>query len=182
MVHFPGPSFFYQVHLSSEEKNLLFHLFLSVLFQEWFLNINNIVFFQKCLRKSFQAFKIFFQSTLWIAVFLPSPLYFPFAKLQVQLSYKCLTGYLGVDDCLDGSCEVFKLFRKSNDVLHSKDFWISEIIKVSNTEWKVSIFRINLVRMFPYSNWIRSVCLHIQSKCGKIQTRITSNMDTFYTV
>ena len=38
----------------------------------------------------------------------------------------------------------------------------------SNTAWKVSVFGVILAR--------------IQSECGKIQTRITPNMDTLYAV
>ena len=36
------------------------------------------------------------------------------------------------------------------------------------TAWKVSIFRVILVRIFPHSDWVR--------------TRITPNKDTFYAV
>ena len=52
----------------------------------------------------------------------------------------------------------------------------------------MSVFRVILARIFPHSNWIRrdteylpvSVSLRIQSKCGKMRTRITSNTDTFH--
>ena len=40
---------------------------------------------------------------------------------------------------------------------------------------KMSIFGFILIRIFPHSNFLR-----IQSKCGKIRTRITPNTDTFY--
>ena len=45
-----------------------------------------------------------------------------------------------------------------------------------NTAKKVSVFGVILVRIFPHSD---SASLHIQSKCGKIRTRITPNADTF---
>ena len=50
------------------------------------------------------------------------------------------------------------------------------------TSWKVSVFGVFLVLVFPHSDWIRreTVSLRIQSKCGKIQTRKTSNTDTFH--
>ena len=42
------------------------------------------------------------------------------------------------------------------------------------TAWKVSVFGVFLVRIFPHSDWIRrdTVSLRIQSDCGKIRTRI----------
>ena len=53
------------------------------------------------------------------------------------------------------------------------------------TAWKVSVFGVFLVRIFPHSDWIRkntpySLC--IQSKCGKMQTRKILNMGTFHAV
>ena len=41
--------------------------------------------------------------------------------------------------------------------------------------------RVIPVRIFPHSDWIW-VSLRIQSKCGKMRTRITLNMDTFRAV
>ena len=49
----------------------------------------------------------------------------------------------------------------------------------------MSVFGVILVHIFPHSerNKVRyGVSLRIQSKCGKMQTRITPNMDTFYAV
>ena len=43
----------------------------------------------------------------------------------------------------------------------------------------MSVFGVILVRIFPYSDWIRR---DTQSANGKIRTRITPNTDTFYTV
>ena len=43
----------------------------------------------------------------------------------------------------------------------------------------MSVFGVILVRIFPHSDWIRR---DTQSASGKIQTRITPNTDTFYTV
>ena len=59
--------------------------------------------------------------------------------------------------------------------------------------WRVSVFGVILVRIFPHSDWIRSdiswyvyemymryeVSLRIQPKCRKMPTRITPNTDTF---
>ena len=53
----------------------------------------------------------------------------------------------------------------------------------SNTAWKVSVFGVILVRVFPHSNWvslrIQSKSFRIKSECGKIQTRITPNTGNF---
>ena len=54
------------------------------------------------------------------------------------------------------------------------------------TAWKVFVFGVFLVRIFPHSYWIRryterySVFLCIQSESGKIRTKKTPNTDTFY--
>ena len=64
----------------------------------------------------------------------------------------------------------------------------------SCSAWKVSVFGVILVRIFPHSDRMRkirtsglnserySTYLRIQSECGKIRTRITPNRDTFYAV
>ena len=52
---------------------------------------------------------------------------------------------------------------------------------VTPTAWKVSIFGVILVRIFSHSDWC-GVSLRIQSKCGKMRTRVTLNTDTFYVV
>ena len=56
----------------------------------------------------------------------------------------------------------------------------------SNTAWKVSVFGVILVRVFPHSNWvslrIQSKSFRIKSECGKIRTRITPNTGNFYAV
>ena len=54
----------------------------------------------------------------------------------VQSSSMCLTGLLGVDGWLDGSFggRIFKLSCKNSDVVHSRDFWVSGIVKVSDWE------------------------------------------------
>ena len=43
--------------------------------------------------------------------------------------------------------------------------------------WKVSVFGVTLVFIFPHSDWIWR---EIQSECGKIRTRITPTEDNFY--
>ena len=56
----------------------------------------------------------------------------------------------------------------------------------NNIAWKVSLFLVFLVCIFPYSDLIRrdtflySIFLRIQSECRKIRTRKTPNKDTFY--
>ena len=57
------------------------------------------------------------------------------------------------------------------------------------TPQNVSVFRVLLVRIFPHSDWIMRdtdhlsvLFLRIQSECGEIQTRVTTNMDTFCTL
>ena len=47
--------------------------------------------------------------------------------------------------------------------------------------WKVSVLGGILAHIFPHLGWIRSDT-RIQSKCGKMRTRITPNTDTFYAV
>ena len=52
--------------------------------------------------------------------------------------------------------------------------------------WKVSVLGVCLVHIFSHLDWIygeiRYGTFRIQSECGKIQTRKTPNMNTFYTV
>ena len=57
-----------------------------------------------------------------------------------------------------------------------------------DTTWKVSVFGVFLVSIFPHLDWIRrdteyltvfSLSHRIQSECGKIWTRKTPNTDTF---
>ena len=50
------------------------------------------------------------------------------------------------------------------------------------TAWKVSVFGVILVHIFPHSHWIQRDPLRIQSECRKIRTRKTLHMDTFYAV
>ena len=55
------------------------------------------------------------------------------------------------------------------------------------TALKVSVFGVILVHIFPHSEYglnteRHGVSLSIQSKCGKMRTRITSNTDTFHSV
>ena len=60
------------------------------------------------------------------------------------------------------------------------------------TEWKVYVFGVFLVRIFQHSDWmlrdtpysvrIQFVSCRIQSECGKMRTRKTSNTDTFHAV
>ena len=40
--------------------------------------------------------------------------------------------------------------------------------KLTHTAWKVSVFRVFLVRIIPHSDWIRRLSVCIQSECGKI--------------
>ena len=55
------------------------------------------------------------------------------------------------------------------------------------TSSKVSVFGVILVHIFPHSEYglnteRHGVSLSIQSKCGKMRTRITPNTDTFHAV
>ena len=98
------------------------------------------------------------------------------------------------------SCVIFKICNQ-NDIekliLFRKDEYFQKYILRINvlnllryfkicTAWKVFVFRVILVRIFPHSDWIRrdrySVSLRIQYECGKIRTRKTPNMDTFHIV
>ena len=51
-----------------------------------------------------------------------------------------------------------------------------------STAWKLSLFGVILVHIFPHLDWIRRVSLRIQSECGKLRTRKAPNMNTFYAV
>ena len=51
-----------------------------------------------------------------------------------------------------------------------------------NTAWKLSLFGVILVHIFPHLDWIRRVSLRIQSECGKLRTRKAPNMNIFYAV
>ena len=61
-----------------------------------------------------------------------------------------------------------KVYQLGYPCKASRIFFQKQLIKLLFTAWKVSVFGFILVRIFPHSDWIR--------------TRITSNMDTFYTV
>ena len=55
------------------------------------------------------------------------------------------------------------------------------------TAWKMSIFGVFLVHIFPHLDWIRRdteyyVSFRIQSKSAKIRARKTPNTDTFHAV
>ena len=54
--------------------------------------------------------------------------------------------------------------------------------KTSYTVWKMSVFGVFLVRIFPHSYWIRIDTESIQSECGKIRTRKCPNTGTFHAV
>ena len=78
----------------------------------------------------------------------------------------------------------------SNSYVHIKlptlcfPFQSSYILNI-HPKWKVSLFRVFLISIFPHSDWVRRDCgvsLHSQSKCGKILTRKTPNTDTFHAV
>ena len=54
-----------------------------------------------------------------------------------------------------------------------------------HTTWKVSLFRVILVRIFPHLNWIRRDTEYFSvfsPNAGKIRTRIIPNKETFYAV
>ena len=57
---------------------------------------------------------------------------------------------------------------------------LNYIITEGLTAWKVSVFGVILVPIFPHSDWIWRDT--IQSECGKIRNRITLNTETFYAV
>ena len=51
------------------------------------------------------------------------------------------------------------------------------VILVLNTAWKVSVFGVILVHVFPH---VHSIRRDTESESGKIRTRKTPNTDTFY--
>ena len=85
-----------------------------------------------------------------------------------------------------------------------KNHWKLLTLSYMCTVWKMFVLRVILVHIFPYSDWVRrnkvriwiysdlhfpafglntekyTVCIRIQSECGKIRTRIIPNTDTFY--
>ena len=68
----------------------------------------------------------------------------------------------------------FQMLLNKNEWLLFNSFRWSLIDLVWSTTWKVPVFGVFLVRIFPHSDWIRrdTVSLRIQSDCGKIRTRI----------
>ena len=50
------------------------------------------------------------------------------------------------------------------------------------TAWKVAVFGVFLVHIFPHLDWIQRDTEWKVSKCGKIRTRKNPNMDTFHAV
>ena len=88
---------------------------------------------------------------------------------------------------------IFYYFRKNlrhrSSTGYQKTLWMLNLnikkLTTQLTAWKVSIFGVILVRMFPHLDWIRRDAEYLSvfsPKCGKIRTRITPNMDTFYSV
>ena len=79
--------------------------------------------------------------------------------------------------------------HNENYILHLMSPELSWLWVIS-TAWKVSLFRVILVNIFPHLDWIwkdvkmesYEVSLRIQSKCRKTRTRITPSTDTFYAV
>ena len=61
---------------------------------------------------------------------------------------------------------------------------IDRNIPKNYTAWKVSVFGVFLVHIFPHSDWIQrdTPCLSLQSQCRKIRIRKTLNTNTFYAV
>ena len=62
--------------------------------------------------------------------------------------------------------------------------FFQEMVFCCSSFFPWSVFGVFLVCVFPHLDWIRrhGLSLHILSKYGKMRTRITPNMDTFYTV
>ena len=61
-----------------------------------------------------------------------------------------------------------------------EDIFVSLLLNhLSTTAWKVPVFGVILVRIFPHLDWIQR---NTRCECGKIRTRIALNTDTFYTV
>ena len=92
---------------------------------------------------------------------------------------------------LKNTCKVFVPFAKSEN----KELWSlvnphhtrgilltkapKNVAPITITAYKVSVFRVIPVRVFPHSD---RASLHIQSKNGKMRTRITPNTETFHAV
>ena len=74
------------------------------------------------------------------------------------------------------------ILTSKNRMLYMKSKFYNAIMKIF-TEWKVSVFGVVLVSIFPA---LYGVSFRIQSECGKnagkMQTRVTSNTSTFYAV
>ena len=71
-------------------------------------------------------------------------------------------------------------FKKFIKIIWNTDSWkINSITPLEiKTGWKISVFRVFLVRIFPHLDWI----FRIQSECGKIRTRKIPETDTFQSV
>ena len=75
---------------------------------------------------------------------------------------------------------ILLFFRKPFNIL-SPELSSCNFSVIKFTAWKVSVFGVILVRIFPnMERYFAS--LRIQSKRGKIRTWITPNTDTFYSV
>ena len=87
---------------------------------------------------------------------------------------------------------LFQLFfiRRSTRIarITVTKFSIAVIMIIMVTAWKVSVFGVFRVRIFPDLDWIwrdtsyYSVSFRIHSECRKIRTRKTPNTDTFHEV
>ena len=74
------------------------------------------------------------------------------------------------------SCSNFRILTVR--ILVNMFRWVHSLL-VSVTAWKVSVFGVFLVRIFPHLDWIS---LRILSECRKILNRKPPNTDTFHAV
>ena len=104
------------------------------------------------------------------------------SRLQVQSGLIVLSWNKSWSKCLNLWSWRWLTFTCSHKLL-SLRFKITLI--AASTAWKMSVFGVILVCIFPHSDWIRGATpwsLRIQSECRKMWTRFTPNSDTFYAV
>ena len=97
--------------------------------------------------------------------------------IDVWLGSKYVSeGYQSIlEECGVQKCKLWSVTKAIFIVLIGKIRVIFSFTLAPSTAWKVSVFGIILVCIFPHSD-------RNQSECWKIQTRITLNTDTFYLV
>ena len=101
-------------------------------------------------------------------------IYCVFAVNIYVLFMYCVIIDRSVHSCMINILQLSGSVMVWSKVIVLNDWTVFELIFNYHNAWKVSVFGVILVRIFPHSDWTP----RIQTECGKIRTRITPNTDT----